>query len=359
MKKTAKRALALLLIFALALLPGAALASGGTVCFIAVNDDLLPLSSQAVSVGGQYYVPAGVFAQFRIYSSWHESASTAELTSASRQMFFNLSTGETWDSSDRYYSTSAVMRGSTVYVPLDFVCRQFGLSWSYIRGSGYGDVCRITDGGAALSDALFLRAAQPLMASRYAEYTGSSLPTGGNEGDVSSAESVVFLSFRGLPSMEALDTLDAYGVKAAFFLSAREIETSPDVVRRLAGSGHNVGALCSADPAGDFTAFSDALWSAAHMTSVLAASSSREYDAACSAWCDENGLVFCGYTVDGVRSGAGISSAALGELLRGERAPIMYLRLECCRLTYSNLPAIISLLRDGSVILAACETSEP
>ena len=66
MKKTAKRALALLLIFALALLPGAALASGGTVCFIAVNDDLLPLSSQAVSVGGQYYVPAGVFAQFRI-----------------------------------------------------------------------------------------------------------------------------------------------------------------------------------------------------------------------------------------------------------------------------------------------------
>ena len=72
-----------------------------------------------------------------------------------------------------------------------------------------------------------------------------------------------------------------------------------------------------------------------------------------------NGIVFCGYTVDGVRSGAGISSAALGELLRGERAPIMYLRLECCRLTYSNLPAIISLLRDGSVILAACETSEP
>ena len=46
-----------MLALVLLLSPGAALAADSSVCFIAINDNLLQLSSQAYSQSGQYYVP--------------------------------------------------------------------------------------------------------------------------------------------------------------------------------------------------------------------------------------------------------------------------------------------------------------
>lgn len=353
-----KRTLCFFLILLIALLPCTAMAADSSVCFIAINDDLLPLTSQAYSQGGQYYVPASVFSRLRIYSSYHAGSSTAELTGSAKQMFFNVETGETYDSNNNYYTSSAIMRGGTVYVPVDFVCRQFGLSWSYIRGDGYGDVCRITDGSNSLSNEIFMTAARPLMVSRYNEYTGSSIsPNTGND-DVSSADSVIFLSFQGLPSSDALTILSGYGIKATFFLTADEIESSPATVRRIIGEGHNVGALCSTSPALEYAAVSSALWNEAHAATVLVASASREYDAACESWAGSSGLVFCDYNIDGVRSGAGITASELAALLSGRRAPLMYLRLQCCTTTYSNINGILNTLTSGSAVLAAGETSE-
>ena len=88
-----------------------------------LNDSLLQLTSQAYSQGGQYYVPISVFSEFRIYSHYYDTTSTAQLYSSSKQMFFNIETGETYDSDDNYYTSSAIMRGGQVYVPVDFVCR--------------------------------------------------------------------------------------------------------------------------------------------------------------------------------------------------------------------------------------------
>ena len=351
-----KKLFAMVLILLLILLSSSAFAADSGVCFVAINDNLLPLTSQAYSIGGQYDVPAGVFSQLRIYSSYHASANTLELTGAERQLFFNIDTGETYDSSFNYYNTVAVMRGSTPCVPVDFVCRQFGLSWSYIRSGGYGDVCRITDGASALSDELFLSAARPLMQSRYAEYTGSAVSPGNTIDGVSGADSVVFLSFRGLPDSDTLTVLYNSGVKATFLLTAREILSSPDTVRRIAGEGHNIGARCTSDPAGEFEDFSDALWETAHMTSVILASDTREYDSLCSAYAETAGLAWCDYNIDGVRGGAGIRAGELAAYLSSSRASIMYLRLQCVA-GAAELSGIISALRSGSVILAAVETA--
>ena len=352
-----KRGLCILLILCLALLPVAAFAADSSVCFIAINDDLLPLTSQATSQGGQYYVPAGVLNRLRIYNTYHSSISTEELFSSSRQMFFNVSTGETWDSENNYYSASAIVRGSTVYVPVDFVCRQFGLSWSYIRGSGYGDVCRIMDGSASLSDADFMTAARPLMASRYNEYTGTTIAPNDTDTGTETADSVVFLSFRGLPGDGALSVLSSHGVKATFFLTAGEVLEDPDTVRRLVGEGHNVGALCSSNPQAEYAALTDALWTEAHLATVLVASASFEYNEVCESWADANGLAYCSYTIDGVRGGDGMTVAELTSALAGGRAPLMYLRLESCATTDANLSAILNVLASGSVILADNETS--
>ena len=353
MKKTLCLALALVMLLFAAAPAGAS--SSPYVCFIATNENLLPLTSQAYSQGGQYYVPASVFAQFRVYSSYHSATSTAELTNSVIHLYFNTATGETYDGSSNYYSTKAILLGGSVFVPVDFVCRQFGLSWSYIRGNGYGDVCRITDSSAVLSDSDFFRAARQLMEGRYNEYTGTTSRPEGGDDDRPGGSSVVFLSFQGLPSDTALNTLSSLGVRAAFFLTAGEVAGSPDTVRRIVGEGHNIGALCSAAPAAEFEAFSEALWRAAHTITVLAAAASSEYRAACEAFCESEGLVFSSYSLDGVRGGRGMTVSELNAALSGSWPAIIRLRLMCCQTTYNSLSGIISALRAESVILSACE----
>lgn len=352
-----KKAVCLLLVLLIALLPGAAFAADSSICFIAINDDLMTLDYQAYSQSGQYYVPIDTFSRLRIYSSYHSAANTAVLTSSTRQMFFNVATGETYDDQSNYYSTSAIIRGNTVYLPLDFVCRQFGLSWSYIIGSDYGDVCRITDGSQSLSDSMFISAARPLMATWYREYTGSSVAPDSN-GGVMNADSVIFLSFQGMPSVEVLNALLSYGVKATFFVTASDILAEPNLIRRAVGEGHNIGLLCSSEPELEHAEFSEALWQTAHTVTVLTASSSREFDSACESWAAGEGLVFCNYNLDGVRSGSGITAAELNSMLSGGRSPLMYLRLQSCDLTDANISSILSILTSGSVVLAASETGE-
>ena len=352
-----KKAVLLLLVLLIVLAPCAALASGSYVCFIALNDSLLELSSQAYNQGGQYYVPAGVFADFRIYFDYRDSTSIARLYSSSSTMYFNLVTGETYDSGNNFYTSSAILRGGTVYVPVDFVCRQFGLAWSYIRGSGYGDVCRITNGAASLSDSQFLSAAQPLMAGRYNEYIGSVVEPSVTDGGFSGAESVVFLSFEGVPSETALAILDSYGLKAAFFLTNDEISQNPETVRRIVGEGHNIGIMCkTTGPETEFRAAAAALEGCAHTATVLV-SSPRDYRTACEAFAGEAGLVYCPASLDGVRNGLGMTAAALRQALGASHAPLVYLRLLCCATTDANLNAMLSTLSAGSVVLAQCETS--
>ncbi len=352
-----KRALCVILIILLALTP-AALADDSSVCFISLNDSLLQLSSQAYSFGGQYYVPISVFIEFRIYSHFLNDSSTAQLYSSSKQMFFNVETGETYDGEDNYYTASAVMRGGTVFVPVDFVCRQFGLSWSYIRGSGYGDVCRITDSSAVLTDEQFLTAARPLMAGRYQEYTGSAVEPSGGEGSVS-GETVVFLSFQGLPTMDMLAALEAYGVKATFFLAAEEMLSGQAELRRITGQGHNVGVLCSASPEEEFRAGLDALRSCAKTATVLIASSAQAYNGVCSDYAEEAGLVYCGYNLDGVQLGRGVTLSDINVLLSSITSSISYMRIACSYTTQINITGILAALTESCVVLAACETSVP
>lgn len=351
-----KKFLSLLLAILICLLPAVSAEADSSVCFVAVNDSLLTLSSRAISQGGQYYVPASVFAQLHVYSTYHSSINTTELTGSSKQLFFNLDTGETYDSTGSYYSTSAVMMGSTVYVPVDFVCRQFGLSWSYIPGSGYGDVCRLTDGSAYLTDDLFLRAARPLMESRYNEFMNSGLSPGDSGDDIGDTDSVIFLSFQGVPGEATFTALSTYGVKATFFLTADEILENPDIVRRIVGEGHNIGALCTSDPDGDYAYFCEALWREAHMTSVLISASQSDYEGVCRAYADSAVLVYSDYTINGARSGYGMTLAELNSILANGRQPIMHLRLACGVSTDSYLLGIINVLRSGSTVLAECET---
>ena len=92
---------------------------------------------------------------------------------------------------------------------------------------------------------------------------------------------------------------------------------------------------------------------------MLIASSSSDYDGICESYADANGLVFCQYSIDGVRSGRGITVSELSAIIDAGLSPISYLRIQCSNTTESNISGILSELSANCVILAACETSEP
>jgi hypothetical protein len=341
--------------------------AASSVCFIATNDELLELSSAAYFQNATLYVPYNVFVKyFHIYNSYNAGASTATLYTSSRQIYFELDSGNTYDGSGEYYSTSALSLNGQIYVSVAFVCKQFGLTWSYITGTGYGDICRIRDGNAILSDSQFLSAASSLMETRYNAYTGSApapAVTGPSSGSGSGGESEgcdLYLSFQGMPSVELLDALRAYNVSTCFFVTADDVREAPDTVRRIVGEGHGIGVLCTGDPKASYDETAALIFEAARVNTVLIASASQNLDEQCAETAEADGLVFWRYTIDGVKGGAGISYASFVTAYLPyytERADV---RIQCCDATDGRIASVLAyMVKNNFNFRSVCEVGSP
>lgn len=328
-------------------------------CFISLNEKLMELSNQALTIDSTVYVKGNIFDYFKIYYSYHAETSTASLYNSTKQLYFGLVTGNTYDNNDEYYSTSGVMRGGQVYVPLAIVCSVFNLSWSYVNGEGYGDVCRIKDGSARLTDSQFLAAASSLMQDRYNAYVRGSSSTelpiepGSTESHAINEGARVYLSFQGLPSENILKLLLNDQVTACFFLTADDIKANPDIVRRIVGEGHSVGALCSSDPELEYKHIKELLFEAVKLETVLIASSAGNWDSICSEVAEEQGLVFCDYDINGVQAGQGISYSSLITAFLDyywDRADV---RIQCSDATDRCMDSVISYMQTGGLKVKA------
>lgn len=343
-------ALLILCCLLFSMLPAAPASALSEVCFIATNDSLEQLTYQPYFYGSVLYVPYTVFANFKIYNIYHQSSATASLYTSSKQLYFDMNTGETYDGQGNYYNVTPLSRGGTIYVPVDFICQQYGLSWSYIEGDGYGDVCRITDSDVHLTDSQFLTAAKQIMSSRYNAYMGNS--TNSNDpipGVDPASDCVVYLSFIGIPSQKLLDTLGEYSVTAGFFLTSEELRESPATVRRIVGEGHSIGVLCYSEPMSEYLEFIDLLYEAAHTTTVLIASGDELYDELCRQAAAENSLVFWDYDNDCINGGAGLSYVSLMTAYLEYRPSRLDSRILCTDMTDANLASVLSYLNENNI----------
>jgi len=288
--------LAALLLF---LIPAGTAEASDEICFLSVNDTLLDLGSMPVFVNGTAYIPNWIFANFKIYFSSFDNV-TVSLYTLEKQLYFNINEGTAFDGSGNSFPAKAIYRNGQVYVSAASVCSFFGLTCSYISGKGYGNILRVKDASAVLSDKNFLSAATPLMKSRYNEYMNSietpspspSVPPGVTPSpspDVSRRGVAVYLGFFGLPGDGVLDLLSGYGVTACFFLTAEDVLESPDTVRRLLASGHRAGVLCGEDPGSDYQETSALIFEAAQEKTLFVAAY-PEYSEALRQWALENSM---------------------------------------------------------------------
>lgn len=345
----------------LCFIPGTGVKAASDVCFISVNDTLLELSSMPYISGSTIYVPYWLFSNyFSIYYSYFSESVTASLYTGEKQFYFDLSSGNTYDSYNNYYSASAIFRSGQVYVPLAFVCSNFGLSYSYITSGKYGDVVRVKDSSVVLSDSYFMSAASSLMESRYNAYKGissspsPSVPVTQNPvpSDEGRKNTTVFLSFQGVPGDKILDSLRGYEVSSCFFLTPDEIRENQDTVREIVGSGHSIGVLCGEDAKGDYDLGSSLIFEIAFEKTVLVAALT-EYDDSCREMASENSLVFWSFDIDGVKNGVGVTNAAYITSVIEPRENRADVRLCCCENTEKTLPAILGYLAGNEFNLRA------
>lgn len=247
----------------------AAPARAETICFVALNDNIPPISGDTIPIwsGGVLYVPYTIFDRTQVnnvdlgvYVS--RSSTSVTLWNMRQILVFDLVTGACWDdiSGEVFDYARAIVRNGRPYVPLQMVCDFFGLSCSYIN-LPQGDMVRIKSSDVGLNDAEFVDAAGDLINRRLREYSQSltpdptpavpSDPPQTNLGDDPEEETptgsvstyLAFACESGAGIGEILDTLDGRDVYALFLLTPQVIAEEGDLVRRILGTGHSLGIL--------------------------------------------------------------------------------------------------------------------
>lgn len=298
--------LCIILLASLIVLPSSAAVS---VNYIAINDSLeTGLTNCFVNYGGTIYVPCWLFSSYSlgVYYSYIPVNNTAHIHIGARQLFFEADTGLTYDGSGNYYSTPALLLGDSIYVPLSYISSYFGTFNYSLISTDYGYLLRIRDSSAVLSDNTFAQAVEPQLRQIYrahqpAEPTVTPSPSPSPEQSIDHDGTELMLSFVGLPGDEYFRILDNYGMRACFFLSAEDVRSDPDTVRRIDSEGHSIGILCGADPAADYAECSALIFEAARIHPILVTADSENAEA-CRAMAEDMGLAYCRRGMDSVHA---------------------------------------------------------
>lgn len=288
---------ALCLCLLISTLPMAAMADN-KLAFISINDTLPPeLINGFTYYGGAIYVPAWIFASygFGIFLSYSSDTNTATVYNSIGSLIFELSSGKTYDDAGNQYTLSGKMRGGNIYVPLSYIASYFGtFSYSTIN-TEFGTIVRLKDGRVCLSDAEFVKPAMNLLEQYYNAYNKDSgeddesqLPT---PDDGSQHEGLdILMAFIGLPGDDCLAAMAEFDIAGCFFLTAEQVRSDPDRVRRIAGEGHRLGVLWEGE-SGNFDETADLIFEAARVSTAMVSSKEEDREL-CAAFAEERGLAY-------------------------------------------------------------------
>lgn len=253
--------------------------NAGDVYFTSVNDKLIPLTVDTMPtwVSGRLYVPAATFdsaatgVDLGFY--FRQSNNTVTLYTLRQMLVFDLNRGIAYDQhSGESLPAKAVNRNGRIYLPVETVCDAFQLEDTY-NYTPYGYLVRIKTSAARLNDADFMDAASTLMAAdlerilRTQQPEDEPVPPQGTDqpvtpdpsrppepDDTAKPQTQAYLAFRcdsGEGLSDILDRLSAASAPAVFFFDPAQLSQQDDLIRRVVGSGHNVGLLAQGGTAAE------------------------------------------------------------------------------------------------------------
>ena len=252
--------------------------AAGDVCFTAVNDTVLSLTAGSMPIwsGGLLYVPYSVFdagttgISLGTSSIYNKNNGTVSVFNVHQMIVFDIEKGTCVDQhSGSSIAARAILRNGKAYLPAAKVCSLFGMNTPSYLSTEYGDLVRIKNEDAALSDLQFIDAASNAMNNRLKDYHQSLVPAQPAPAPVTPTAPVpptpsvppsvsqpnaepepaavpTYLAFRcetGEARDAILQTVEQYRAVGLFFFPAEEIERQGSLIRRLLGTGHRVGIL--------------------------------------------------------------------------------------------------------------------
>jgi len=264
-KRIISVACALLLMFSLPFVLPAAQAAPDSVYFMSVNDTVLDLNDATMPffVNGVLYVPYTMFdpdtagSGLGVFSSYSRSKAAVLIYGWGGTLLFDLQKNNS-TFGGRTYSDSAIQRNSTVFVPLDMVCRCFELEWSWLMVEN-GYIIRVKSSSATLDDRDFANTASYTLKERYKTYLQNKAPSVAPTPSVTPGApprppadgAQVRLAFRmtgagaGFSDLLAeLKTAQAFGL---FLCHPDDLIARDDQIRTLLAGGHKLGLLLDAD----------------------------------------------------------------------------------------------------------------
>ncbi len=258
MKGWKKGALAAVMLTALLFgLAAPAFGATGNVNLMAVNDRVQDMTVENMprTVGGVLYVPYTMLSNqvnginLGVSALYSTTRRTVLVTDGQRGVTFDLQNNTAQDLNGTPVSARAMVRNSTVFLPIDWLCQYFGTIQCTRTRTPYGTLIRVTNSAAILSDQDFADAARPQLADnlrRYLEAGGRGegvdpVPSGGAESSEPPSGAELYLALRaGTAAAECAQLLENREQRVLFLFTREEL-AQDDLVRRIVGAGHTVG----------------------------------------------------------------------------------------------------------------------
>lgn len=214
--------------------------SAASITFFAVDESLLDLGYGATYYGGELYVSPGVFSNVSgVYTSYSSSQRLITMYDSTSTLVFDLDDGKSYTVGGSEHDASAILSGGSPYVPLNFVCSYFGLTYSYLT-TDIAPMIRLKTGNEVLRDSTYISAVSSTMSLRYSSFVSEhpemfSSPV---------SMSLLLMGPLGENTEALLDYFAITGIHAVFFTDGASIEAHPAIVQRIYCQGHTLGVLC-------------------------------------------------------------------------------------------------------------------
>lgn len=228
---------------------------------MAVNErvllDITP-ENMPRTVGGVLYVPYTMLStqaadniNLGVTALYSTTKRTVLVTDGrQRGVIFDIQSNTAKDLDGNPVSARAMVRNSTVFIPIDWLCEYFGTITCTRTPTPFGTVIRVTNSAAILSDQAFAGAARPQLAAALNRYLeagglgegGDPVPSGSGAETPSPGGAELYLAFRwGSEARECARLVEGRGQRALFLFTLEELAREGDLVRRVVGAGHTVG----------------------------------------------------------------------------------------------------------------------
>lgn len=262
-----KKALPAVMILA-ALLAGLLLPASGSVPSVnlmAVNDTVVDITVENMprTVGGVLYVPYTMLSKrdtginnLGVNSMYSNTLRTVLVSDGQRGVVFDTQANTAQDLEGEPVPARAMVRNTTVFIPIDWLCSYFGTIRCTRTRTPHGTLIRVTSSAAILSDRDFVDAADNQLSAnlqRYLESGGRGegddpSPSGGVEASQPPSGAELFLALRaGASAQDCAQLLESQGQRGLFLFAPEELSGQGDLVRRVAGAGHTVGLVLTGD----------------------------------------------------------------------------------------------------------------